>query len=323
MRAPHYFIHGNLVFGSGPDDVWAAYRLDGSSYPGLSHKRKVELKERVELFAYAIEADFQLMRVSREWSADAYVEKALTTLDPRRGHPAEFRAYLDRHRQLLADRRVVRPDTYLCVRLGEPVAGGSFGARLGEMARGFERLVGMADSRGISSSRLAELRRGEERCFDRVFDYLPCERARSGEVASLIRSPYGRGLGSLHVDGNWQPQALWVDPAEGEGGEEAAFEPYTHDLMRLHESRVEIGPRELQVHSELGISHQAMLVCGALPDHASFPGSDVELLFTPLEVGFPVDVTFSAEFVSNKAAQKLAQKRMVDADQAAIEESHG
>lgn len=327
MRAPYYFIHGNLVFGSGPDDVWAGYRLDGASYPGLSLNRKIELKERLELFAYVVEADFQIMRVSREWSPERYVEKALTTLDPRRGHAAEFGAYLDRHREQLADRRVVRPDTYLFVRLGGS-AGAAFGARLNELSRRLEQLFGMGDPKGISSGRLEELRRAEERCFDRVFDYVPCERARSGEIAELVRTPYGRGLGTLTVDPNWKPQAMWVDAPEDdadEGGEQAdpIFEPYTHDLMRLHESRVEVGSRSLEVHTELGVSYQTMLVCGALPDHASFPGSDVELLFTPLEVGFPVDVTFSAEFVSNKAAQKLAQKRMVDADQAAIEESAG
>ncbi len=50
--------HGNLVFARGPDDPQAAYRLDGQSYPGLSLSRKVKLKERLEAFAYNIEADF-------------------------------------------------------------------------------------------------------------------------------------------------------------------------------------------------------------------------------------------------------------------------
>lgn len=52
---PHFFIHGNLVFASGPDDAWAGYRLEGRSYPGLSVNRKLELKSQLESFAYAIE----------------------------------------------------------------------------------------------------------------------------------------------------------------------------------------------------------------------------------------------------------------------------
>jgi hypothetical protein len=322
MRAPHYFIHGNLVFGEGPDDPWAAYKLEGTSFPGLSLSKKIELKERVELFAYAIESDFQIMRVSREWSPEGYVERALTTLDRRHGHADAFRSYLDEHRRQLAGRRVVRPDTYLFVRLAG-AAGSGLLERMSELSRAIERRLGISDARAISNARLEELRRAEDRCFRRVDDYLPCERARSGEIAGLIRSSYARGIGALPVAEEWAAQALWVDPI-GEGEDASpAFEPYTHDLMRLHESRVEILPRELEVHSELGVSHQAMLVCGALPDHASFPGSDIELLFTPLEAGFPVDLSFSCEYVSNKAAQKIAQKRMVDADQQAIEEGHG
>ncbi len=78
-----------------------------------------------------------------------------------------------------------------------------------------------------------------------------------------------------------------------------------------------IEPRALRVESEAGTSHQALLVVGALPDEAVFPGADVELLFAPLECGFPVDAVFTAEWVANRSAQKLAQKRMVDADQQA------
>ncbi|MEO8093145.1 MAG: ATP-binding protein [bacterium] len=316
LRSPHYFLHGNLVWRS-PDDVWAGYRLDGQSYPGLSLNRKVELKERIEAFAYAIETDFQLIRSAREWSAERYAERALTTLDPRRGHPEAFRAYLEEHRRRLESRGVVRPEVFAFVRLGPP-AHAAGAQRLAELWRELQAGLGMRDARAISQKRLAELRRAEERAFDRVFDHLPCERARSGEIAALVRSAYARGVGEAPVDPHWRAQAIWVDTADG-----AAFEPYEHDLMRLHESRVQIEPRALRVDSEAGTSHQALLVCGALPDEAVFPGPDVELLFAPLECGFPVDAVYTAEWIPNRAAQKLAQKRMVDADQQAKEEAFG
>jgi hypothetical protein len=316
LRPPHYFLHGNLVWRS-PDDVWAGYRLEGQSYPGLSLNRKVELKERIEAFAYAIETDFQLIRSAREWSADRYAERALTTLDPRRGHPQAFRAYLEEHRRRLESRRVVRPELFAFVRLGRP-AHAAGAPRVAELWRELQGALGMRDARAISQKRLAELRRAEERAFDRVFDHLPCERARSGEVAALVRSAYTRGVGEPHVDPHWRAQAIWVDTEDG-----GAFEPYEHDLMRLHESRVQIEPRALRVDSDAGTAHQALLVCGALPDEAAFPGTDVELLFAPLECGFPVDAVYTAEWIPNRAAQKLAQKRMVDADQQAKEEAFG
>lgn len=320
-RAPHYFLHGNLVFARGVDDAWAAYRLDGESYPGLSLKRKLELKERLEAFAYFVEADFQLIRTAREWSADSYVERALATLDPRHGHPQEFQSLLEADRERLAGRHVVRVETYLFVCLAAPLGAGGLGERLAELRRAAERTLGLGDGAGIGRAQLAELRRGEERCFERLLDYLPCERARSGEVAGLVRSAYTRGLGEAAADPNWRPQALWVEGAAD--GEDPRFEPYEHDLLRLHEARVSISARGLRIDSELGTSHQAMLVVGALPDQALFPGPEAELLFSALEVGFPVDAVFSAEFVANSQAKRLAQKRMVDADMQAREEGFG
>jgi hypothetical protein len=318
IRRPYYFVHGNLVFGSGPEDAWAAYRLEGQSYPGLPINRKIELKNRIEGFAYSIEADFQVIRTSREWSAGAYAARAVHTLAPATGHAEDFEAYLAGQAERLAARQVVRPQVFLFVRLGSAAAGGStVGARARIAARGLASWLGISDPRSLDRAAIEELRRAEQRTFDRVHDCLPCEQARSDEVLGLIRAGYARGLGELRVDPHWQPEAIWVDPEAGR------FEPAEYDLLRLHESRAQIGARSLQIETELGTSHQALLVLGALPDESSFPGADVELLFSPLELGFAVDAVFSCEWIVNRAAQKLAQKRMVDADQQAKEEGFG
>lgn len=326
LRAPHYFLWGNLVFGQGPEDAWAAFRLEGESYPGLSLSRKLELKDRISALAYGIEADFQLIRTARAWDADAYAERALATLDERRGHRAEFEAMLDRHRRGLEARQTLRPELYLLVRLAPPTSEAG-AARLVELGRRLLGLVGLADPQGIGSRRLDELRAAESRCLERVLDFLPCDRARSGEVARMIRANYARGLGEIDVDPNWRPQALVVedaaeeDPDAPRGG--ARFEPYEHDLLRLHESCLTVESRSLRIETEAGVSHQALLVAGALPEEAAFPGPDTELLFAPLELEFPVDAVLSCEFLANRPARKLAQKRMVDADQQAKEEAHG
>jgi len=312
----HYFLHGNLVFGTGPQDAWAAYRLEGESYPGLSANRKIELKERIEGFAYAVEADFQLIRRGREWSAQRYVELASSTLAAKGQNGEAFRRYLRAQAERIAEWRVVRPEVFCVVRLAEPGSPAPI-ARLGQLGQRIAHLTGLSDARAIGADELAELRAREERAFACISDYLPCERARSGEVVALIRSSYVRGLGEPELDRNWRPQALWTDE---EGGR---FEPFEHDVLRLHESRLEIRPRSLLIETEQGTSHQAMLVLGALPDATSFPGPGAELLFSPLECGFSVDAVFSCEWVANRAAQKLAQKRLVDADQQANEEGHG
>ena len=172
MVRPHYFLHGNLVFGSGPSDAWAAYRLDGQSYPGLSLVRKLELKNRIEAFAYSIEADFQLIRSARRWSTDAYVERAMSTLDPKRGDAAGFHSHLEGHRRLLEGREIVRHETYLLIRLAGAAQATGAGERIVEIWRGVQQAVGLADARGISNADLDELRRAEERAFDRVREFL-------------------------------------------------------------------------------------------------------------------------------------------------------
>ena len=43
LRAPHHFIHGNLCFRTATE-AWAGFRLRGESYPGLSARRKLELR---------------------------------------------------------------------------------------------------------------------------------------------------------------------------------------------------------------------------------------------------------------------------------------
>ena len=116
------------------------------------------------------------------------------------------------------------------------------------------------------------------------------------------------------------PQALVV---EGEDGE-LRYRPLEADVLRLFESPITIGSRHLQIDSERGESHQALLALGALPEVAMFPGREAELLFAPVEaLGFAVDACFSARHIANTRALALARRRIVDADHMLAEESEG
>jgi hypothetical protein len=316
MRRTHYYARSNLVFARDAGDVWALYRVIGRSYPGLSVRRKIELKEELEAFAYTIEADFQLLRVARPWSAEAYAERALTTIDPRHGHEGAFRAYIDEQRELLGGRGSVRPEVFLAVRLEGADAG--WGA-LGDAWRRLSGALGLGEGGVISESRVEDLLRLEERVLDRTLGFIDCERAAPGDLEYLVRKAYVRGLGEPVCDANFRPAALTF---VGEDGEER-YEPYSLDLLRLHQSRVEIGSRHLIVDSELGRSYQALLAVGALPEEVQFPSSTAELLFAPLNCGFPVDASFSCRWRANREAMALSRKRKIDADQIASEEEVG
>lgn len=321
MRQPHHFFWDNLVLRS-PSDPWAVYELSGHNYPGLSAKRKIEVAERLEALVYTLEADFQLLRVSRAFDADAYVHGALGTLDPRHGHRERFESHLAEHRAAFEEREALRTEVYLAVRLGRATGAGVLGGLLGAPAELWGALasrLGYAEAPGLTRGRLAALRLAEEKVYDLLLGYLDCERVGSLRLAGLIRRAYTRGLGEPDLDESFAPQALsFLDT----GGEEC-FRPYAYDLMRLHESRVEIGRRSLMIDSERGRAHQALLVLGALPEEALLPSAAAELMFTPLEVGFPVDAILSVEYISNPEAQRLAARRKVDADQIAREEAEG
>lgn len=320
MRRPYWFVRGNLIFCRDAGDVWALYRLVGESYAGLSAQRKIALKEQIEGFAYAVESDFQLLRIGRSWSPESYAERALATLDsrPGHGHRERFTDYLDGHRRELELRGVVRPDIYLAVRLDGGTVSGA-GSWLINAWHELERSVGLRDSAGLSEERLAEVERDEGQLFQRVYDYLDCERAQASDVEYLVRRSYLRGLGEPRLEEHFRPAAISVTGEDGQ----ARFEPYEYDLLRLHDSRVEIEARGLKVESELGTSYQALLVGGALPEEVPFPSEAAELLYAPLDCGFAVDAVFSAEWIANREASQLSKKRKIDADQIATEEAVG
>jgi hypothetical protein len=321
MMAPHYFFWGNLVLRTARE-AWAVYELEGQSYPGLSDGRKIEVGERLEALAYTIGADFQILRISREFDAEAYVRRALGTLDGAHGQRERFEEHLAEHRSKLELREVLRPEVFLAVRLGSPATRGGFNGVLdlgASLWSAVAERLGLEEARGVSQQQIAALRREEEQVFDRVLGYLECARIGSQRLAELIRRAYTRGLGEPDRDDAFEPQALsFLDP----DGEER-FEPYGYDLLRLHESRVTVDRHSLVVDSERGRAHQAMLVVGAMPDEAVVPSPAAELMFAPLEVDFGVDATLSAEFVENRDARKEVAKRKIDADQMAREESHG
>ncbi len=317
MRPPHHFFWGNLVLRT-PTDAWAVYELEGHSYPGLSERRKVEVGERLEALAYALEADFQILRVARSFDADAYLRRALSTLDPRHGHRRRFARHLAEHREAFERREALRPEIYLALRLE---ASGGAGPLVGlvELFSGLASRFGLEAERGLSSAQLAALRRAERKAHERVLAYLPARRVGARELATLVRRAYTRGLGEPDVDEGFKPQAVAFLDGDGE----ERFEPYGLDLLRLHESRVEVGRRSLAIDSERGRAHQALLVMGAMPEEAVVPSAAAELMFAPLELGFPVDATLSATYLANADARRLAAKRKVDADQIAREEEAG
>jgi hypothetical protein len=318
MRPPHYFLWQNLALRT-RSDAWAIYRLAPQSYTGLSEAARIEVGERLEALVYALESDFQILRIARGYDAEDYARRALGTLDPTHGHPDRLRDHISEHRRAFQSEGALRHEVYLAVRLDHASTPGPLGALRGDTARAwrsFASLLGVEQPRAIGRTELAGLRNAERGVFERVVGYLDAERPGTGRLAHLIRRAYTRGLEEPEVEEDYAPQALsFLDP-EGE----ERFEPYGFDLLRMHESRVSIGARTLQIDSERGRSQQVGLVLGALPEEAVVPGPAAELMFAPLELDFPVDATLHVGHLANPDARRLLARRRLDADQIAREE---
>jgi hypothetical protein len=83
MNRPLTFAYRNVLFGRDARDAWALFRLHTSTYAGLSLTGKIEMLGRLAAYATAVDADFQVLRVTRTWSGADYAEAAHATLDGR------------------------------------------------------------------------------------------------------------------------------------------------------------------------------------------------------------------------------------------------
>lgn len=319
---PITFAYGNLVFGRTLDDAWAVFRLDTQSYPGLSRSRKLELLAQLAGFAYAVDSDFQILRVSRAWSLDDHIGAMRAGVGAHGGHPGRLARHLERERSMLAGRALRQTEVFLSVRIAAPRSPRELIAGRTELIRRVRRTLGFDDPRSISGRQLESLVAAEARLFGRVADYLDSRRATTSELRWLIRRTFSRGLGEPRADGSHEPQALVVEAPDEDGG--ARFVPLELDVLRLCEEPINVERRGLRVESELGDSFQTMLTLGALPETAVFPGPASELLFAPLDaLAFPVDACVSARHVGNERAVALVRRRVIDADNVYREESHG
>ncbi|HEX5310098.1 MAG TPA: ATP-binding protein [Solirubrobacteraceae bacterium] len=322
MTLPISFVYGNLVFARRLDDVWAAFRLPCSSYAWLSSEAKRSRFAALAGALAAIESDLQLVRVSQAWDIERYLREAAAGQGSRSGARHD---YVQAHCQHLRERLPHEPSLYAFVSLREPERDiSSYVSRAAEQhprewLRSLSRALRARDRRLLPSAELEALRVRADRVHARLSDYLPARPARGIELQWLVRRCFCRGLGEPPLDGLHEPRALAF-----ECNGEALLAPLEADVVRWAESLVEHRGRLLRVESELGRSHQALLVLGALPEHANFPSERVELLFAPLEtLPFPVDASLNARFLPNELALRIARRRVQDADQILRAESDG
>jgi hypothetical protein len=318
VRAPISLVYGNLVFGAGLDDGWAAFAVPTSSYQWLSEDGKRERFLALLGALEAVAADIQILRVSRRWEVGAY------TREMAEDSPSRER-YLAAHAQRLQELDARRPALFVLVSLRpseRDVA--SYLSRATERhprewLTALRRGLLAPDRRLLRAVELERARVRADQAHARLADYLDARPATGVELQWLVRRAFCRELGEPLVDGLHEPRALVF-----ERNNQALLAPLEGDVLRWLDSWVEHRPRTLRIESELGLCWQAQLVVGALPERVHFPGARAELMFAPVEsLPFGVDLSLNARFLPNELALRIARRRIQDADQILRAESDG
>jgi hypothetical protein len=321
VRPPLSFVYGNCVFATSLDDCWAAFAVGTSSYDCLSEAEKQARFAALLGAVSGMQADFQILRVSRRWDVPRYVEE----LGGPGGGEHVRRRYVREQAVRLRQIGAGGPRVYVLVSLREPERDvATYLSRAAEQhprewLRALRRAVSMRDGRLLGAVELERARARAEEARARLAAFLPVEPARGVELQWLVRRAFCRGLGEPLVEGLHEPRAL-VFERDGE----AVMAPLEGDVLRWMDCLVEHRGRSLRIESELGVSWQAQLVAGALPEQATFPGERVELMWAPVEnLPFAVDLSLNARFLPNELALRIARRKIQDADQIAHAESDG
>jgi hypothetical protein len=329
MRPPLEFVYGNCVFAGGADDVWAAFAVSTSSYAWLSEEGK-----RARFLALigaleTIEADIQILRVCRRWELERYTEglreEGACGFADGQAYKRARERYIEEHARRLGHISAAQPAMFMLVSLREPERDvASYVSRAAaqhprEWWYSLKRTLAMRDRRLLKAVELERARVRADQVHARLSDFLEVRQARGVELQWLVRRAFCRSLGEPAIDALHEPRALVF-----ERNGEAVLAPLEGDVMRWADGYVEHRGRALRIESELGISWQAQLVMGALPERVQFPGAQAELMFAPAEsLPFGIDLSLNARFLPNELALRIARRRIQDADQIVRAESSG
>lgn len=318
---PLSFVYGNCLLGvSGP---WALFFVEPYSYAALSRERKAKRFTQLVAAIEALAADMQVLRVGRLWDQANYVQSL--ERDYAGPHLDAHQSYLAEQRDALTSDLAAPPDVYLAVSLDVPARDvGSFLSSVGSRSRhqvidDCRRWFHWPGRILLSAAALERLRVRADEAHARVAAFLETRPARTPEVQWLVRHGFCRGLGEPLVDGLQEPQALIF-----ERNGTAVLSPLEADVMRWCDSFIEHGRQLLRVESENGVSYQAHLVAGALPERVPFPSPRLEVMFAPTEaLWFPIDLALTVRYLANERAIRLVRRRVQDADEIARAEADG
>lgn len=319
------YVRQNVLIGP-RGEAAALYRVAMVAYPYLPAAQKWRLLARLEAFCHLVGADFSLWRVCRAYPAGRYPAELDGLLDAGHGDHDAWARYLEGHAERLGSLASHTPELYLAVSLTprrERAPGAGLVGSVDRVRRRVEELAGVGSAKPIGEGELRALAVAEQQTFERLSGVLGLRRASTRELHWLLRRAELRGVGEPPWERFWQPDALVVRAPDGT----LAYEPLSHELWRCVNAPLSEdpdAPPSLLVEAAPGLSYQAFLCVGSLPEEAEFPGARAELLFAPLEaVGFGVDAVAHFRWVGNRDALGQVRRAILDAEHNWREQAQG
>ena len=96
MRAPLRFVYGNLCLGGSERDAWALFVATPHPFDGLTAADKRERFSRLVSALEAVQADLQILRISRPFDVERYTRELL---DEPAAHSDPLEALAAGHRE--------------------------------------------------------------------------------------------------------------------------------------------------------------------------------------------------------------------------------
>ncbi|HYG59331.1 MAG TPA: ATP-binding protein [Symbiobacteriaceae bacterium] len=320
MKFPITYFERNLIFNT-QREAWAGFRLQPFSYDYLGHDQKIALLQRLSrLFWYLEEYEGHLAVVPSRHSIRAHFDRLAGEL---RGPLVEtgdrYAGGVAQYLERLLGAEGHEYSYFLFLKLPRPpIQGLNFRTWLRslwqEPRRLIEELAGVSPFEILDYELQAYLDR-EELAHQRLTQVVRAWRLEEGEIASLLRGGFFRGLGNPPDRPGWRPDA-WVVPRP-EGG--VALRPARPEILTLADGELDLRhPRRIGVtqlvDGEEQTAYQAFAVLAELPDELPFPGA--EWLFSLQDLPFPVEVHLRwSNLPYREALGMVRRKKLEIADQ--------
>ena len=277
-------IAGNIVF-SRDGDAWAGFAVRCKSYRAEPQLRRAALVDGLAEYGRQVQADFQILRVSRRFDPLGYAQRLRDGI-PNEAHGALWSDYLDQHERLLGGLEAWTPEVFVFVRLADPTM--DFRSRASHLLDHTpSEWVGLARAkltgpRTTSAQEVADRARIAQSRISACLDARP---ATYDELQWLLRRAFCRGV---------------AEPRR------APAEPDSDHAVRywFGENGIEPYYRYLRTEGDFGEAFQTGLCLGEM-GHARPFSRQVELMSTALEEYlWPIDAALNVRYVTNEQARR-------------------